>query len=74
LRCASDKAARNWLTPSCLWLQEIGRQFGGRHHTTVLHSIKKIEELRRSDEALNRTITRLMLSPHCVLILSGLIE
>ena len=41
-------------------LQEIGRQFGGRHHTTVLHSIKKIEAMRRSDEALNRTITRLM--------------
>jgi chromosomal replication initiator protein len=41
-------------------LQEIGRQFGGRHHTTVLHSIYKIEEMRRSDEALNTTITRLM--------------
>jgi chromosomal replication initiation ATPase DnaA len=41
-------------------LQEIGRQFGGRHHTTVLHSINKIEELRRSDEALNTTITGLM--------------
>jgi chromosomal replication initiation ATPase DnaA len=26
-------------------LQEIGRQFGGRHHTTVLHSIKKVEEI-----------------------------
>src|SRR5713226_6365729 len=41
-------------------LPEIGRQFGGKHHTTVLHSIKKIEELRRSDKDLNRTITRLM--------------
>jgi Bacterial dnaA protein helix-turn-helix len=41
-------------------LQEIGREFGGRHHTTVLHSINKIEEMRRSDEGLNRTITQFM--------------
>jgi len=41
-------------------LPEIGRQFGGKHHTTVLHSIDKIEEMRRSDRHLNRTITRLM--------------
>jgi chromosomal replication initiator protein len=41
-------------------LLEIGRQFGGKHHTTVLHSINKIEEMRRSDKELNRTITRLM--------------
>jgi hypothetical protein len=41
-------------------LQEIGRQFGGRHHTTVLHSIDRIEAMRRTDEALNRVITQLM--------------
>ena len=41
-------------------LQEIAREFGGRHHTTVLHSINKIEEMRRSDGELNRTITQLM--------------
>jgi Bacterial dnaA protein helix-turn-helix len=41
-------------------LQDLGRQFGGRHHTTVLHSIGKIEEMRCSDEALNCAITRLM--------------
>jgi hypothetical protein len=41
-------------------LPEIGRQFGGMHHTTVLHSINKIEEMRRLDEQLNYTITRLM--------------
>ena len=40
-------------------LQEIGREFGGRHHATVLHSINKIEAMRRSDEAMNRTIVRL---------------
>ena len=41
-------------------LPEIGRQFGGKHHTTVLHSVNKIEELRRSDKELNRIIVRLM--------------
>ena len=40
-------------------LGEIGRQFGGKHSSTVLHSINKIEKLRRSDKDLNRTITRL---------------
>jgi chromosomal replication initiator protein len=41
-------------------LPEIGRQFGGKHHTTVLHSINKIENLRRTDKDLNKTITRLL--------------
>ena len=41
-------------------LPEIGKQFGGKHHTTVLHSINKIENLRRNDKDLNRTISRLL--------------
>ncbi len=41
-------------------LPEIGRQFGGKHHTTVLHSIHKIDALRRSDKDLNRTINKLL--------------
>src|ERR1700687_2259088 len=41
-------------------LPEIGRQFGGKHHTTVLHSINKIDALRRNDKDLNRTINKLM--------------
>jgi chromosomal replication initiator protein len=41
-------------------LKETGREFGGRHYTTVLHSINKIEAMRCSDKALDRTITRLM--------------
>ncbi len=30
-------------------LPEIGRKFGGRDHTTVIHAVKKIEELRNTD-------------------------
>ncbi len=41
-------------------LAEIGRAFGGKHHTTVLHSIQKIERLRAKDAELNRTIQRLI--------------
>ena len=41
-------------------LPEIGRQFGGKHHTTVLHSIHKIDALRRSDKDLNRTLNKLL--------------
>ena len=33
-------------------LPEIGRAFGGKHHTTVLHSIQKIEKLRMEDKEL----------------------
>jgi hypothetical protein len=41
-------------------LQEIGREFGGMHHSTVLHSVRKIEEMRRIDPHLNRTINGLL--------------
>jgi chromosomal replication initiator protein len=41
-------------------LPEIGRQFGGKHHTTVMHSIAKIDEQRRADKSLNSTINKLM--------------
>jgi chromosomal replication initiator protein len=30
-------------------LPEIGRKFGGRDHTTVMHAVKKVEELKGSD-------------------------
>ena len=40
-------------------LPEIGRQFGGKHHTTVMHSISKIDEQKRADKDLNRTLTKL---------------
>jgi chromosomal replication initiator protein len=35
---------------------EIGRMFGGKHHTTVLHSVQKIDKLRQRDADLNRLI------------------
>ncbi|MEC7122484.1 MAG: helix-turn-helix domain-containing protein, partial [Pseudomonadota bacterium] len=35
------------LTPRSL--PEIGRKFGGRDHTTVMHAVKRVEELRAID-------------------------
>ena len=38
---------------------EIGRAFGGKHHTTVIHSVEKIEALVVTDETLQRLISEL---------------
>src|SRR3954468_1735964 len=40
-------------------LPEIGRQFGGKHHTTVMHSVDKIETVRKNDKDLNRLLNKL---------------
>ncbi|HKT13617.1 MAG TPA: chromosomal replication initiator protein DnaA [Terriglobia bacterium] len=45
------------LTPASL--PQIGREFGGKHHTTVLHSIQKVESLRKTDRDLNRVLNKL---------------
>jgi chromosomal replication initiator protein len=45
------------LTPRSL--PEIGRRFGGRDHTTVLHAVRKIEELAASDNTLQQEIEML---------------
>ena len=37
-------------------LPEIGRSFGGKHHSTVIHSIKKVEEMRKTDGDFNNLI------------------
>jgi chromosomal replication initiator protein len=37
-------------------LPDIGRRFGGRDHTTVLHAVRRIEELRLSDTQLARDL------------------
>ena len=42
------------LTPASL--PEIGRSFGGKHHSTVIHSIRKVEELRKRDIDFNNLI------------------
>jgi chromosomal replication initiator protein len=40
-------------------LPEIGRQFGGKHHTTVLHSVEKIDAVRKTDKDLNRLLNKM---------------
>jgi chromosomal replication initiator protein len=40
-------------------LPEIGKSFGGKHHSTVIHSIRKIEALRKSDGDFNTLINNL---------------
>jgi chromosomal replication initiator protein len=50
-------------------LAEIGSHFGGKHHTTVMHSIAKIDHERRTDPAVDRAIGMLLktlnLEPAC---------
>ena len=40
-------------------LPEIGRSFGGKHHSTVIHSVRKIEELRKRDGDFNTLLNSL---------------
>ena len=44
----------------CVACRRSAAQFGGKHHTTVLHSINKIEQLRHTDADLNRMIHSLI--------------
>jgi chromosomal replication initiator protein len=41
-------------------LPEIGKSFGGKHHSTVIHSIRKVEDLRQRDGDFNTLINTLM--------------
>ncbi len=43
-------------------LPEIGRRFGGRHRSTVVHSIATIEERRQMDAGLDLAIRKLVIS------------
>jgi chromosomal replication initiator protein len=43
-------------------LPEIGRSFGGKHHSTVIHSIRKVEERRQADTDFNSLITGFLTS------------
>ncbi len=40
-------------------LPQIGKAFGGKHHTTVLHSIRKIEGLSKEDPGMKALLKRL---------------
>jgi chromosomal replication initiator protein len=46
------------LTPRSL--PEIGRRFGGKDHSTVLHAVRKIEGLISTDERLSREVAQLI--------------
>ncbi len=37
-------------------LPEIGKSFGGKHHSTVIHSIRKVEHLRQNDQVFNSLV------------------
>ncbi len=39
---------------------EIGREFGGKHHTTVIHSVEKIDGLINEDQNFHRTVSELI--------------
>jgi chromosomal replication initiator protein len=41
-------------------LPEIGRSFGGKHHSTVIHSIKKIEEMRKKNSDFDHQVKNLL--------------
>jgi chromosomal replication initiator protein len=41
-------------------LPEIGKSFGGKHHSTVIHSIRKVEDLRQKNGDFNTVIHSLM--------------
>jgi chromosomal replication initiator protein len=45
-------------------LPEIGRRFGGRDHTTVLHAVRKIEHLVGSDQTLAEEVESLKRQLH----------
>ena len=41
---------------------EIARQFGGKHHTTVIHSVEKIDKLIGSDREMDTVVKRIISS------------
>ena len=41
-------------------LPEIGRSFGGKHHSTVIHSIRRVEEMRQRDGDFNNLVSNFL--------------
>ena len=59
---ARPRQAAMWLCKQLTTrsLPDIGRRFGGRDHTTVLHAVRKIEELKVGDPQLTRDLETLI--------------
>ncbi len=59
---ARPRQAAMWLAKQLTTrsLPDIGRRFGGRDHTTVLHAVRRIEELRAADPQLSRDLETLV--------------
>jgi chromosomal replication initiator protein len=43
-------------------LPQIGKDFGGKHHTTVLHSVRKIDSLRKKDSEISAAVNSIIKS------------
>ncbi|MGH6955499.1 MAG: helix-turn-helix domain-containing protein, partial [Caulobacteraceae bacterium] len=58
---ARPRQAAMWLAKHLTTrsLPDIGRRFGGRDHTTVLHAVRRIETLRAADPQLARDLETL---------------
>lgn len=58
---ARPRQAAMWLAKQLTTrsLPDIGRRFGGRDHTTVLHAVRRIEELKATDAQLARDLEAL---------------
>jgi chromosomal replication initiator protein len=59
---ARPRQAAMWLAKQITTrsLPDIGRRFGGRDHTTVLHAVRRIEELKQGDAQLARDLDVLL--------------
>jgi chromosomal replication initiator protein len=59
---ARPRQAAMWLAKQLTTrsLPDIGRRFGGRDHTTVLHAVRRIEELKQADAQLARDLEALI--------------
>jgi chromosomal replication initiator protein len=59
---ARPRQAAMWLAKQLTTrsLPDIGRRFGGRDHTTVLHAVRRIEALRPTDPQLTQDLETLM--------------
>ena len=63
---ARPRQVAMYLSKTCTTksLPEIGKLFGGRDHTTVIHAVKKIEDLCKDDIAFSEHVKVLKRSLH----------